>query len=1752
MKRFFLRQISLVLVIAMLFSLVGVAEDSIIEPNDSDVDEIAIGDESLLIEDEIPPEEIGDMLLLDEIPLDGIDGEVSAPEETVAPDEEESVDPTEGTNASKGVPKELTLGVKMTYTLDTSKLAKGKTVTYKSSKAKVAKVSKKGVITAVKKGIATITCYVGKKKIATCKVTVVPAPSKVKLPWKTLDIGKKESVQLVPIIKDGTMASYTYTTKDKKVATVSTKGVVKGIKVGKKTTITVTTQNKKKVNLTVNVLNAPKKVTLDQKKATITVGETLQLKATLPKKTASQLTWKSGNKKVATVNENGIVTAVGAGTAKITVSTFNKKKATCTVTVNTPVPTATPEPVVGTITSLTIKLGDVVADDETIVIPNEAVTASWIAEGDVASYYYRVLDASGTIVVSKDATSEKSYTIAAGAMAPGDVYTLEVGAIPTNGTAADILWKTAKFKRNAVPVVGTITSLTIRFGDTVAGPETIVLPDTAVTASWTAEGNVASYAYEIRSATTTIASGSGADATSYNIAADALTAGEEYTLTVKAIPTNGTENDATTATAKFKRNTATVVGTITSLTIKFGDTVAGNETVVLPDTAVTASWSAEGDVASYSYEIKKANGESFTSGSGTSYVIAADALTAGEEYTLTVKAIPTNGTENNATTANVKFKRNAAPVVGTITSLTIKFGDTTAGTETVVLPDTAVTASWIAEGDVANYAYEIRSATATIASGSGADATSYIITADALTLGEEYTLTVKAIPTNGTENNAIIATAKFKRNAAPVVGTITSLTIKFDDTTAGTETVVLPDTAVTASWSAEGDVASYSYEIKKANGDTFTSGNGADATSYVIAADALTAGEEYTLTVKAIPTNGSENEATITAAKFKRDIKPTEYFSYNVKDSKYAIVTGFSGTFPDMVVPEKLGGYPVQRIAANAFSGNKFIEHVYLPDGLKEIGNESFRNCDNLVSIVLPDSIEKFGYWAFSECDKLEAINYPTSLQSIEYGYPVFNGCVSLKQIVVPEGVTKLASGVFKESSLNSITLPSTLKSIGNETFSNCDDLVSIVLPDSIEKFGYWAFSECDKLEAINYPTSLQSIEYGYPVFNGCVSLKQIVVPEGVTTLPGHVFESSSLSHITLPETLKDIGYASFGNCESLLKVYLGVNVTSIDNSSFDNCPNLTIWTEYGTTALKYSRDNGLNYYYLTPDGVNSPSGTLYKGDNYGLYGYARSSINVSEVTATIWDSTGTNAIQSITVNPASKDYNLAGTVNASLLFGNLELGNYRYTLKAKTAVSEEVWADQTFTIAPPPLRVSVSGLGDLTGTVSSEYALKGTVYANYPMSSLAVTLKNVSSDTIYPSFSCSPNSKTYSLSNVSGISFADKPTGNYQLTITVSGNGETRTPVNAFFSIGKYDGNINSDVFNQLVTFTGDSSNRSIFDKYREGSSFLGSITITDAMLMAINFRSEMCVDIISQQLREDHLSQFMIKRYKKEIAAIIDDLDVKTDLTGSDSTYNGLIDSMTSNLRITFTLNENDSFVNKRMMNMSRIIYFQLDKIENLCKINGWIMDAKDYYRAFMQNYENSMMILEMYSGYNTSNSPELRAAVEELANDYDSKVFKAMNILTNMLLDKMSKELYKDALKLFEAATDLIDKKLTGQYGGYSIMWSAVNFAIDAAMEMNNYDDIADSLMNTVVRVETFGQALDSYHQAFDAVRNGNTSSSALNRLGISYQLCCSSGTRMYDALATTAWWKTNFGENSNYMDKYSELWRMEYDKPFDNWR
>ena len=227
---------------------------------------------------------------------------------------------------------QLVLGVKEKYTLDAKNIGNGKKVTFTSSKKSVATVSSKGVIQGLKKGSAKINCRVGGKTAAVYTVKVVSAPGKVTLDKSSVTLGVKESVTITPAIPNGTHASFTWSSKDKTVATVTKSGKITGKKAGK-TTVTVKTHNGKTAKVTVKVKKAPSKVTLNKSSVEMNEGDSLQLKATLPSDTYSNITWSSSDNKVAKVSAGGEVTAVAAGTATITAKTFNGKKATCKVKV---------------------------------------------------------------------------------------------------------------------------------------------------------------------------------------------------------------------------------------------------------------------------------------------------------------------------------------------------------------------------------------------------------------------------------------------------------------------------------------------------------------------------------------------------------------------------------------------------------------------------------------------------------------------------------------------------------------------------------------------------------------------------------------------------------------------------------------------------------------------------------------------------------------------------------------------------------------------------------------------------------------------------------------------------------------------------------------------------------------------------------------------------------------------------------------------------------------------------------------------------------------------------------------------------------------------------------------------------------------------------------------------------------------------------------------------------------------------------
>ena len=184
-------------------------------------------------------------------------------------------------------------------------------ITWKSSDAKVATVDAKGNVKAVNAGTATITATLGKVS-ATFTVTV-KNPSITAKADSSVIYTKSKTTTKINVVKDGVTGNATFRSSNTKVATVSANGTVKAKKAGK-------------VNITVQVGNYKQVVKITVKKPTMKlVKSSAKLKkgkkVTIKVKAApvSKVTFKSSNKKVATVSSKGVVKAKKKGTATITV-----------------------------------------------------------------------------------------------------------------------------------------------------------------------------------------------------------------------------------------------------------------------------------------------------------------------------------------------------------------------------------------------------------------------------------------------------------------------------------------------------------------------------------------------------------------------------------------------------------------------------------------------------------------------------------------------------------------------------------------------------------------------------------------------------------------------------------------------------------------------------------------------------------------------------------------------------------------------------------------------------------------------------------------------------------------------------------------------------------------------------------------------------------------------------------------------------------------------------------------------------------------------------------------------------------------------------------------------------------------------------------------------------------------------------------------------------------------------------------------
>ena len=275
---------------------------------------------------------------------------------------------------------------------------------------------------------------------------------------------------------------------------------------------------------------------------------------------------------------------------------------------------------------------------------------------------------------------------------------------------------------------------------------------------------------------------------------------------------------------------------------------------------------------------------------------------------------------------------------------------------------------------------------------------------------------------------------------------------------------------------------------------------------------------------------------TIDARDFKtmRDDLPA-LTEINLSDVTIEAYTGTQGTMGNSNIT-----YPANKIPSYAFFKTNPSDGKY-----------------SLKSIIFPQSVNSVGSFAFGKCTGINSFNIFSSVASIED--QAFYYCKGLMDVETDNPNYSSQEGVlfnknkttlirFPGLKAGSYTIPSSVETIDEYAFAQCDSLTSITIPSSVTTIGSEAFSYCYSLKSINIPSSVTSIGMG--LFEYCKNLKSIEIPSSIVS----------------------IGRDAFGGCFGLnsIKVYSQLPIDLIHSTGVFSGVNLnacTLYVPYGSKA---------------------------------------------------------------------------------------------------------------------------------------------------------------------------------------------------------------------------------------------------------------------------------------------------------------------------------------------------------------------------------------------------------------------------------------------------------------------------------------------------------------------------------------------------------------------------------------------------------
>ena len=241
----------------------------------------------------------------------------------------------------------------------------------------------------------------------------------------------------------------------------------------------------------------------------------------------------------------------------------------------------------------------------------------------------------------------------------------------------------------------------------------------------------------------------------------------------------------------------------------------------------------------------------------------------------------------------------------------------------------------------------------------------------------------------------------------------------------------------------------------------------------------------------------------------------------------------------------------------------------------KKIPDNLFLGCTSIIDVQIPETVTEIGQKAFKDASSVENVTFAVNTETGEVkgvekiGISAFDGCSSLRELVLPETVTEVLQGAFaNEGALvkADMSRAASLKKWDKESFKGDTALAEVILPTA---------------------GGITAIPDG--AFAGCTSLtgENLKIPKNIVTITANAFKESGLKKLYIPNQVTTIGASAFEACKNLEDVHISNNISSISQSTFKNCEKLekveipVKVTQIGTNAFYGS---GLKDVYIFGD----------------------------------------------------------------------------------------------------------------------------------------------------------------------------------------------------------------------------------------------------------------------------------------------------------------------------------------------------------------------------------------------------------------------------------------------------------------------------------------------------------------------------------------------------------------------------------------